>query len=306
MKLAILSFLVLFMAQQSTELASQNDVSISPRTLSVNVDRVNVLFTVAHKNGRFITNLRADDFTVFEEDERQTITNFSTETDLPLNVALLVDTSGSVRQKLAFEKQAARQFFESSVRRGTDKALIMSFDSEISVLQNFTDDPDRLSEALERIICGGSTALFDAISDAAGARLGREQGRRVIIVLSDGMDNSSHNSVGKTLETAQKNDVVVYVVSTSEPDNITREQKLANENMDRLARETGGNVLFPTRNEDLAQAFKRISEELRSQYSLAYGPTNPSRDGSYRRVRIIPSRRGYHVRAREGYFAPRS
>jgi Ca-activated chloride channel homolog len=182
----------------------------------------------------------------------------------------------------------------------------MSFDSDISLLQNFTDNTDALSDALDRILCGGATALFDAVSEAAGARLGREQGRRVIIVLSDGMDNSSQNSLGETLEAAQKNDVVVYVVSTSNPDNVTREQKIANENMDRLSRETGGNVLFPVRNEDLAQAFKQISQELRSQYSLAYGPTNAARDGSYRRVRIIPSRRGYHVRAREGYFAPRS
>src|SRR3989454_4058864 len=133
------------------------------QTLSVNVDLVNILFTVADKKGKFVTNLRKDDFRVFEDERTQTITNFSSETDLPLTIALLVDTSGSIRDKLRFEQEAAIEFFYSTLRRGKDKALVISFDSGVDLLQDFTDDPEKLSDAVRKIRAGGGTSLYDAI-----------------------------------------------------------------------------------------------------------------------------------------------
>src|SRR5262249_13253620 len=141
----------------------------------------------------------------FEDGQPQAISNFSSDTELPLSIAFLFDTSGSVRDKLQFERQAAARFFRSTLRPGADRALLMTFDSRISVLQDFADDPDLLSKALVNIIPGGSTCLYDAVREAAAIRLAKQPGRRVIIIVSDGIDNSSHVSADKAIETAQKN-----------------------------------------------------------------------------------------------------
>ena len=127
------------------------------QTISVNVDLVNILFTVADRKGKFVTNLRKDDFRVFEDEKAQSITNFSGETDLPLTIALLVDTSGSIRDKLKFEQEAAIEFFYSTLQRTKDKALIISFDSGVDLLQDFTDDPEKLADAVRKIRAGGGT-----------------------------------------------------------------------------------------------------------------------------------------------------
>ena len=278
---------------------------VTPDTLSVTVDRVNVLFTVADGKGKFVRNLIRGDFRVYEDDSPQDISNFSTETNLPLNIAFLIDSSGSVRDKLRFERQAAAKFFSSALRPGKDKALVMSFDTKTALLQDYTDNPNLLSEALRKIIAGGSTCLYDAVFEAAVRRLAEQPGRRVIVVLSDGMDNSSHISLPKTLEAAQKNDVTIYAVSTNGIDiSDPRDQKTGDANLNELAKETGGRAFFPSKVEDLARSFSRVSDELRSQYSLAYGPTNMKRDGTYRSIRIVASHKRYKVRCRHGYYAP--
>src|SRR2546426_8691200 len=133
------------------------------QTISVNVDLVNILFTVADKKGKFVTNLRKDDFRVFEDEKAQSITNFSSETDLPLTIALLVDTSGSIRDKLKFEQEAAIEFFYSTLQRGKDKAVVVSFDSAVELNQDYTDDPEKLADAVRKIRAGGGTSLYDAI-----------------------------------------------------------------------------------------------------------------------------------------------
>jgi Ca-activated chloride channel family protein len=274
-------------------------------TLSVDVQRVNVLFTVTNGKGKPITNLRREDFAVFEDNQRQQISNFSIENDLPLNVAVLIDSSGSVRGKLRFEQRAASKFFYSALRPGQDKALMMSFDTAPALLQDYTDDPALLTQGAERIVAGGSTALYDAVLDAAVDKLARRQGRRVIIVVSDGLDNSSRTSMKKALEGAQRNDVIIYTVSTNGIDgDDPQEQRTGDANLKRLALETGGRAFFPSKVGELEPAFIRISEELRSQYSLAYGPTNSNRDGTFRQIRLVASRKHYAVRCRNGYFAP--
>src|ERR1041385_2835009 len=151
------------------------------QTLSVNVDLVNILFTVADRRGKFVTNLKKDDFRVFEDERGQSITNFSSETDLPLTIALLVDTSGSIRDKLQFEQRAATEFFYSTLQRGKDKAMIISFDSGVDLLQDFTDDPQKLANAVQKIRAGGGTSLYDALYLAVTQKLAgqRSEERRV-------------------------------------------------------------------------------------------------------------------------------
>ncbi|HEY2380091.1 MAG TPA: VWA domain-containing protein [Terriglobia bacterium] len=307
LKLVLLGFFAFYLAVSAQETVSPVRLKPGPveHALSVNVDRVNVLFTVSGKGGKLVTHLTKDDFKVFEDGNPQDISNFSRESDLPLNIGLLVDTSGSVWGKLRFEREAATKFFYSNLRRGRDKAFVMAFDSRAVVLQDFTDNPATLQHAVEHMIAGGSTALFDAVAEAARQKLGRQYGKHVLIVLSDGLDNSSHTDLAGTLEAAQKNDVVIYTISTNRTEGLQPEAPARGDaNLSRLAEETGGYALFPKRLEDLTEAFHRIGEDLRAQYSLAYGPTNSSRDGTYRMIDVVPSHKGYTVRCRHGYFAP--
>jgi Ca-activated chloride channel family protein len=297
-------FCLSFFTAASARESVQREKS-SPSTLSVNVDRVNVLFTVADSRGKLVRNLGKEDFLVYEDDRLQDISNFSTETNLPLNIAFLIDSSGSVRDKLRFERQAADKFFSSALRPGKDKAFVMSFDTKTAILQDYTDNPGLLSAALQRIIAGGSTSLYDAVVEASLRRLAGQNGRRVILLISDGMDNSSHISLPKTLEALQKNDVVLYAISTNGIDlSDPHDRKTGDANLNELAKETGGRALFPSRLKDLERSFSRVGDELRSQYSLAYGPTNGKSDGTYRRIRVVASNRHYKVRCRHGYYAP--
>src|SRR5215470_15431906 len=194
LKLAILSFFA-FCTVEPAQQPQQQTLLTSDRTLSVDVDRVNVLFTVSNRRGRFITSLQKGDFQVFEDDQPQNITNFSSETDLPLNIALLIDTSGSIRDKLSFEQAAAAAFFSSILHAGKDRAFIMTFDTTVRLRQDYTDDPAVLRGALRKMMAGGSTRFYDAVSEAAAHRLAGQPGRRVIVVITDGMDNSSRTSL---------------------------------------------------------------------------------------------------------------
>jgi Ca-activated chloride channel family protein len=298
---------LIWLAFLTTQAATQNIQrrKPGPGTLSVDVDRVNVLFTVSDGRGRFVRNLDQRDFAVYEDDRPQDISNFSTEMNLPLNIAFLIDSSGSVRYKLRFERQAAAKFFSSALRPGKDRVFVMSFDTKPALLQDYTDNPGLLSEALQKIIPGGSTSMYDAVYEAAVHRLAEQPGRRVILILSDGLDNSSHVSLAQALKAAQRNNVTIYAVSTNSIDfSDPREKKTGDANLDELAKETGGRALFPAKVEDLARSFSRVSDELRSQYSLAYGPTNAKRDGTYRRIQIVALRKHYNVRCRRGYYAP--
>src|SRR2546423_55895 len=229
------------------------------QTLSVNVDLVNILFTVADRKGKFVTNLRKDDFKVSEDERPQTITNFSSETDLPLTIALLVDTSGSIRDKLQFEQRAATEFFYSTLQRGKDKAMIISFDSGVDLIQDFTDDPEKLAGAVQKIRAGGGTSLYDAIYLAVTQKLSGKQGRRVVILITDGDDNSSRISLTETLEAAQKNDVAVYAISTNSTASVTsKEQERGDKTLKKFAGETGGKAFFPLKIQDLATSFVDI------------------------------------------------
>src|SRR5690349_16555004 len=257
------------------------------QTLSVNVDLVNILFTVADRKGKFVTNLKKNDFRVFEDEKPQVITNFSSETDLPLTIALLVDTSGSIRDKLGFEQRAATEFFYSTLQRGKDKAMIISFDSGVDLLQDFTDDPEKLATAVQKIRAGGGTSLYDAIYLAVTQKLSGQQGRRIVILITDGDDNSSRISLTETLEAAQKNDVTVYAISTNSTSfSGSKEQERGDKTLKKFAAETGGKPFFPLKIQELATSFVGIRDELRAQYQIGYRPSNARLDGTFRKIRV--------------------
>jgi len=277
------------------------------QTISVDVELVNIVFTVFDRKGKFITSLDRERFRVFEDDRTQTITNFSKETDIPLTIALLIDTSGSIRDRLRFEQEAAIEFFYSTLKRGIDKGLLVTFDSGVDLLQDYTDDPEVLADGVRRIRAGGGTSIHDAIHLASSKKLAGHAGRRVIVLISDGDDNSSRISFEEALEEAQRNDVVIYTISTNANSvSRSRDQEHGDKALKKFAEQTGGQAFFPSRVQELAVDFQNISNELRAQYSLAYRPTNFRRDGNFRRVRIEVADKKYQVRARAGYYAPRS
>jgi Ca-activated chloride channel family protein len=289
-----------------TGFARQNPTNQKPsdQTLSVDVDLVNVLFTVTDKKGKIISDLKREHFKVYEDGKPQTVTNFSADTDLPLTIALLIDTSGSIRDRLRFEQEAAIEFFYSTLVRGKDRALVVTFDSAVDLLQDYTDDPEQLSKSIRTMRAGGGTSLFDAVYVAATQKLARQNGRRIMVIISDGDDNSSRLSMTEVLESAQRNDVVIYAISTnSTGDN-------GNKNGDKWLKkfvdETGGKMFSPFKLQDLSSNFRDITAELRLQYALGYRPTNVLRDGAFRRIRIEPADKRFVVRARNGYYAPRT
>jgi VWFA-related protein len=298
-------FTALFLMTFSSAHPEYHAQQADDRTISVNVDLVNVLFTVFDKKGKFITTLTKENFKVFEDERPQEITNFSKETNLPLTIALLIDTSGSIRDKLRFEQEAAIEFFYSTLRRGTDKGMVITFDSGIDLLQDYTDDPEKLAAAVKKIRAGGGTSLYDAVYLAAKEKLAGQQGRRVIILISDGDDNSSRISMTEALEIAQRNDVSIHSISTNAAESGSKNNSRGDRTMKRFADETGGKVFFPFRLQELSQNFQDISEELRAQYTLAYRSTNTRNDGAFRKIRIDVADKRYKVRARSGYYVPR-
>jgi len=311
MRRTILAWLIGTAILSAGPVASQQPARQAPQTeadqtLSVNVDLVNVLFAVTDRKGKFIPNLRREHFTVFEDGKPQSITNFSADTDLPLTIALLLDTSGSVRDRLRFEQEAATEFFYSTLIRGKDRALVISFDSGVDLIQDYTDDAEKLSKSIRDIRAGGGTSLYDAIHFSASQKLAKQNGRRIMVVISDGDDNSSRLSMTEALETVQRNDVVIYTISTNSAGFGADKNGRADKVLKTFADETGGKMFSPFKLQDLNTNFRDIADELRLQYTLGYRPTNLVRDGRYRQIRITPADNRHVVRARNGYYAPRS
>jgi len=272
----------------------------------LDVTRVNILCTVTDRKGRFITNLGKDDFEVIEEKRPQKILEFTAESDLPLRIALLLDTSNSIRPRFRFIQEAAIEFLNSVMRPRYDKALVVSFDTTAELVADLMDDPEKLAAAIRELRPGGGTSLYDAIYFASRDKLMQEQPRhkfrRAMVILSDGEDNQSRVTRDQALEMAQKADVVIYTIST----NISRMETDGDKVLRYLASETGGLALFPFKVEDLAQSFENIANEMRHQYNIFYRPDPLRTDGRYQRVDVrVKDRRDLVVRARKGYYAPR-
>lgn len=273
------------------------------------VTRVNLLFTVTDRRGRFVTGLTKDDFIVREGKNLQKILEFTAESDLPLRLAILLDCSNSIRDRFRFIQEAAIQFITSVMRPGQDKATVISFDTAPELQVDLTDNIEDLTNKIRELRAGGGTALYDAIFYAARDKLMQDQPRdkfrRAMIILSDGEDNQSRYSRDQALEMAQKADVVIYTISTSAVQggvSDTRGDKV----LKYFSEETGGATFFPFRVTDLSQSFENIANELRHQYNILYRPEPLKTDGSYQSVEVRVRNQGnLIVRARKGYYAPR-
>jgi len=284
-------------AQQKTE--------PSPDSVVIHVDLVNVLFTVTDRKGKLVTDLTSRNLKVYEDHRAQTITNFARETDLPLTIAVLIDTSSSIRDRFKFEQQAAIDFVYKTLRPRKDKALLITFDSAVELVQDYTDNPEVLAKAIRRVRPGGGTKMFDGIHLACQEKLLSETGRKIMILISDGDDNLSLATFTGALEMAHKSDVSIYAISTNSSGFFGLSAPKADKVLKRLAEETGGRAFFPFKAEDLSASFQDISDELRSQYPLAYRSSNPARDGSFRSIKIETDRKNLKVKARKGYYAAR-
>ena len=277
----------------------------SPDNLVVHVDLVNVLFTVTDRKGKLVTDLERQNLKIYEDNKPQAITNFTRETELPLTIAVLIDTSSSIRDRFKFEQEAAIDFLYRTLRPKKDKALLITFDSAIELVQDFSDNPEVLAKAIRQVRPGGGTKMLDAIYLACQEKLKAETGRKIMILISDGDDNLSLETLSGTLEMAQKSDVSIYSISTNSSGFFGLTAPKADKVLKRLAEDTGGRAFFPFKAEDLSASFQDISAELRSQYSLAYRSSNPTRDGSFRSIKIETDRRNLKVKARRGYYAAR-
>ncbi|MBV9613598.1 MAG: VWA domain-containing protein [Acidobacteriaceae bacterium] len=269
------------------------------------VTRVNMLFTVTDRHGRFVTDLGKSDFDVFENKKPQHILEFTSETDLPLRLAILIDTSNSIRDRFHFQQEAATNFINSVVRE-QDKATIVSFDTAAELVADLTNDTHKLENAVRDLRPGGGTALYDAVYFACKEQLMRDQPlykfRRAMVILSDGEDNESRYSREQALEMAQRADTVIYTIST----NISHIETDGDKIMRYFAEQTGGVSFFPFQAKDLNQSFENIANELRHQYNLFYRPEPLSNDGRYHTVLIkVRGRKDLLVRARKGYYARR-
>ena len=293
-------------------------------TIIRNVNLVDVLFSVVTKREKLVTDLNKEDFKVFDDGVQQEITSFSQPTDLPLRIGMVLDTSNSIRDRLKFEQDAAIDFLFNALRRGRDQAFLMTFDDGSQVIKDFSGDSGDLRDTILKQRAGGGTALYDAVYAASQQLLNKSplpsgpnpDVRRVLVVISDGDDNSSNHSRGAAVEMAQRAGVIIYSISTStEWVNVDDERDPAkrvtrkyakgegDHVLDQLALETGGRAFFPYRVDDLGQSFLDIGDELRHQYALAYSPGNRAPDGRFHSIRIEVSRKDVIVRSRKGYYS---
>src|SRR5258706_5372104 len=304
---------------------NQQETQKTQTTLIPVVNLVDVLATVLNRRNKLVPDLTQDDFKILDENTPQTIKYFSRQSDIPLRIGLLLDTSNSIRDRIKFEQDAAVNFLYTVLRRGKDQAFAMTFDDEPQMVHGFTGDTGLLRDQIIKTHAGGGTAVYDAIYEACAKHLSnppRPPGdqpdivRRVMILISDGEDNLSDHTRSEAIEMAQRTSVVIYTISTStqwvslsqtDPSkmgdrkyHLTDGDKILQE----LADETGGRAFFPYHVDDLDQSFQDIGDELRNQYSIAYLPTNYVLDGRYHKIRIeVPEHKGYQGRARRGYFA---
>jgi len=281
------------------------DNSNVPR-IRVGINEVNVVFTVTDKHGKRVTDLKQADFQVVDDSKPAVeIRSFHAETNLPLQVGLLIDASNSVRDRFKFEQESAIEFLNQTIRRGYDQAMVVGFDATPEITQDFTVNTEALGHGVRELRPGGGTALYDALYYACRERLLKKSQpgptRRAIILLSDGEDNLSHVTREEAIEMAQRAETIVYTIST----NVSGTKGAGDKVLERIADATGGRAFFPFQIRDVTNAFTEIQDELRSQYDVSYKPADFKADGHFRTIEIVASdRKNYRVRARRGYYAP--
>jgi VWFA-related protein len=275
-------------------------------TIRKTVNEVNVVFTVTDKHGHYIKDLKKSDFQVLDDSRPPAdIRSFHSETDLPLDVGLLIDASNSIRDRFRFEQESAIEFLNQTVRPRYDLAFVVGFDVTPEVTQDFTDNTELLSHGVRELRAGGGTAMYDAVYFACRDKLLKTQQsgqvRKAVILLSDGDDNQSHVTREEAIDMAQRAGVIIYTIST----NITGGSNRGDKVLERIADATGGRAFFPFQLRDVASAFSEIQDELRSQYALSYTPANFVPDGRYRTIEILAkNHKSLRVRSRRGYYAP--
>ena len=305
---------------------NQQDTQQSQTGIKVQINLVDVLATVLNRRNKLVSDLTKEDFKIIDDNMPQEIRYFSRQSDIPLRIGLLLDTSNSIRDRIKFEQDAAVNFLYTVLRRGKDQAFAMTFDDEPQIVQGFTGDTGLLRDQVLKTRAGGGTAVYDAIYEACAKHLsnpprppGDQQDvvRRVMILISDGEDNLSDHTKSEAVEMAQRTGVVIYTISTSiqwvtttaEKDcratgsckyHLTEGDKILQD----IADETGGRSFYPYHVDDLDQSFQDIGDELRNQYQITYNPSNFVPNGKYHRIKIdLPKFSGYQIRARRGYYA---
>src|SRR6266478_3833034 len=293
-------------SSSQSQAQSRSDEDAATTTITKTVNEVNVVFTVTDRHGRYVKDLAKGDFSVLDDSKpADQIRSFHNETDLPLQVGLLVDASNSVRDRFKFEQEAAIEFLNQTVRPRYDRAFVVGFDVTPEVTQDFTDNTEALSRGVRSLRPGGGTAMYDALYFASRDKLLKEQQngpvRRAIILLSDGDDNMSHVTREEAIDMAQRAEVIVYTIST----NVTGSRNKGDKILERIANATGGRPFFPFQITDVANAFAEIQDELRSQYALSYKPADLKADGRYHSIEILAqNHKNLRVRSRRGYYAP--
>ncbi|MGH9776609.1 MAG: VWA domain-containing protein [Candidatus Acidiferrales bacterium] len=292
--------------------------------IRVSSSLVNLFATVRDAHHAIVGNLTQDDFKLFEDGQEQKIAFFENETKLPITLGILVDTSGSQSDVLLAEQNAASRFV-NQVMRKKDEAMVMSFDSDVDLLADWTDDKDILERAIRRTVInavaagtsvnGGiipqnntaGTALYDAVYLACNEKMSPEAGRKAIVILTDGQDEGSKLKLEDAIEAAQRADTVIHVLLLAEPSGYFQigEAYIGGHVAKKMADETGGRVIEVRNTRDLDKAFDQISEELRSQYTLGYYPSNGKRDGTFRKIKVDTTKSGLKALARKGYYAPK-
>jgi Ca-activated chloride channel homolog len=317
---ALLFGLVVVEAQQPKPQSKQGDKNkpaddkqegVNPGQIKTVTSNVSLPVTVTNKNNGFVIDLKETDFQVIEDKIPQTIISFNPLSNLPIDVAMLMDTSNSVKPKLKFERDAAYSFLETVLKYRQDRALLATFDSQVELHQDLTNRLDLLTKAIDRIKAQGGTKMYDAIYSVCEEKmmspstLGR---RRVMVVITDGEDTESERSLQDAINIAQSSETTVYVISTKaggffgvQAGTVDRKE---DKDLKRLAEETGGRAFFTAEVIELEKSLTQITRELRNQYIIAYQPTNENFDGKERKIEVrLPNHKGLKVRTKTGYKA---
>lgn len=272
-------------------------------TLKVDVNLVNVPFLVMDAQGRFVSGLNKNDFSVEEDGRRQDVQSFSRENTLPLTIGMLIDSSPSVSRVFADEKETAINFLDTTLQR-SDLAFVIGFSREVTLVQDYTESQQKLREAINSLNISAGTSVYDAVYLACNEVFKTEGGRKALILISDGEDTTSKVRLSEAITAAEKSEAVVYSISNRVGGFFNVKGSGSPDTLRRVSAESGGTVYFVAGRSDLTQVFEEISQELRNEYSLGYVSTNTAKDGKYRTIRIIPNNPAYRARSRSGYYAP--
>jgi Ca-activated chloride channel homolog len=277
-------------------------------TIPISVNEVYLIFTVTDSKGQFIKDLKLSDFALLDDQKVPAqVFSFQQQTNLPLRVGLLIDTSTSIRRRFEFEQQAAIEFLLDNVHPRSDRAFVMGFDVTPDLKQDWTNDLDKLESGINALRPGGGTALYDALYTACrdkllGSARGQEPTRKALVLVSDGNDNQSRVYLDEAIKMCQRAETIVYPIDT----NTSPSREKGDDVLKKISDATGGVTFTPERLEDISNGFREIGDELRSQYALAYRPADFKADGSFRPIYLFCNQRRYTVRVSKGYFAPRA